>query len=314
MQRNDMKIKISLIILCLFLTLLGTSCAERTQTVEQPTPTSTNVFAISSTSTSTPTPSTVLYPTATSALQILTDSQTELVFLTLEDESCQLPCYLGITPGKTPLGSATQKLDAMGATFIGKSEHVYEDGKIYNYAYSLHIQKPAGNIGQHIDLYVSNGEIFRMSVEILGGSSNPLVFEHWHRYSIPSVLQKFGVPDAVDSEGQNSVWVLYNEIGFYIGNSGVDREANIVCPGFQEDGTSNAYLVLFDPQAKDLLTVSSVFDYIFAFSFVNGRLQKEPRISNSLPVEVFLGITAEQFYKQMMADPNACFERVNVEP
>ena len=308
-----MKIKIYLTILCMFLILLETGCAENTQAVENPTPTATKVFAIPSIPppTSTMTPIAVLY-TPTNALPILTDSQAELVFSSLEDESCQLPCYLGITPGKTPLGSATQKLDEMGAAFLGKSEHVYEDGKIYSYSYSLDIQTPAGNVGQHINLFVFKGEIFRMGVRIAGGSSNPLVFEHWHRYSIPSVLQTFGVPDTVDSEGQNNVWVLYNKIGFYIGNSGIDREADIVCPGFQEDGTSNAYLLLFDPKAKDLLTASSVFDYISVFSFVNGRLQIDTQ--NILPIEDFLGITAEQFYKQMMVDPSTCFKRLRTEP
>ncbi len=315
-----MKTKTSLTILCLFLILLQAGCAEISQVSENSNPITTETPAISSTSsTSTlppfsspaplPTQTRVLRATPTNSLPTLTDEQARQVFLSLEDESCRLPCYLGIVPGQTLLEDATQKLSLMGATLLGTNKYVYQGGELYEYSYYLDIGTPAKGVAQHIRFFVFDEKIFRMGVEILGASSKQLMIEHWMRYSIPSLLEEYGIPDAVDSEVETNVWVLYNDAGFYIGNMGVTREANIVCPGFRIDGAAHAYLLLFDPQAKDLLAASSEFDEISAFDFADGFLQINKQFIP--PIEVSLGISPEQFYKQVMADPTVCFERVN---
>lgn len=314
-----MKTKTSVTILCLFLILLQAGCAEISQVSETSKPIATETPAISSTSSpstltliSSPTPqptqTRVLHATSTNSLPALTDEQVHQVFLSLEDESCRLPCYLGIVPGKTLLEDATQKLNLMGATLLGTNKYAYQGGDLYEYSYYLDIGTPPKGVEQHIRFFAFEDKVFRMSVEILGASSRQLILEHWIRYSIPSLLEEFGIPDAVDSDVETDVWVLYNDAGFYIGNTGVVREANLVCPGLRIDGAANAYLLLFDPKAKELLSASSEFDEISAFDFADGFLQINKQFIP--PIEVSLGITPEQFYKQMMADPTVCFERV----
>jgi len=167
-----------------------------------------------------------------------------------------------------------------------------------------------GSVSQHIKLYVFRNNIFRLDVEISSGF-DPIFYEYWSKYSIPSVLEQIGNPDMVnvshDIRLGNDVELVYNEAGVYLGNWGIFRDDKLVCPGIRDGITNGLFIISYDPKQREEIIKSSEIDEIYVFSFENGVFQKE--IGGYLPIETVLGITPAQFYEQMIIDPTFCFER-----
>jgi hypothetical protein len=95
-----------------------------------------------------PTPTAL--PTATSQAilpiiggTLITTAQENRLVKTLQLEECELPCYLGITPGKTSWASAQQILADLGAEYVGED---YEGGTgMRGYAYKILVSDTASS-------------------------------------------------------------------------------------------------------------------------------------------------------------------------
>jgi len=324
-----MKLRITLTKYCLFFFLLLTGCVKVTQ-AENPTrsvdsrtmvPTlSPSSISITHNQQETPvvlltqtlTPTNTLLP-PTQSIPTPSDLHLEKLFKSLQDETCQLPCYLGIVPGQTTFDDADHKLKDLGATNYGMSEFANQSEPMYRYSYSLNVYVSSEHVSQSIHLYVYNGNVVRMEVN-LSSPLDQIFYKHWCKYSVITLLEQYGIPDAVHVEyeqrGGNDAWVLYNDPGILMGNLGIGREDNLVCPGFRENITARVHMQIFAPKYQEALATSSQFDGISLFSFQDGLLE----VYRNTSIETILGIGPEQFYEQMMADPNTCFERVGVEP
>jgi hypothetical protein len=328
-EEPDIKSKAFLVVVCLLITLLTTGCFQDVQTEQpttttatpmRPTSTATSTYTVRTqtespkvTSTQTATPTNTHLPTI-GLKPTLSVRQVEQVLDLLQDETCQLPCYLGIIPGQTKFNDANQKLKSMGATIYGELELPYEDEIMNAYYFTLDVDITSESVGHNVKLYVYEEIVFRMEVDISGPLSK-LFYEYWSRYSITTIMENNGLPDAVyissKQRAGNNVWFLFQESGFFMGNKGIDREDNLACPGFRRDITRSIYMLLFDPSYHEALSASSELDYISMFSFQDGLWQNDT--DNIVPIELILGVELDQFHEKMLADPEKCFERLFVE-
>lgn len=311
---NMMKIRTSIILFGLVF-LIMSGCAD----IEPPS----HTIAATSTeeqknATKTPEPSpiptnTIAFP-PTPFIPTPSDEQVNELFNALQDKRCLPPCYLGITPGKTRFEEANYKLLNIGARIALHPPHyAYEDEIMYKYNYVVRHYLPEGYVSQGIGVFVYKGYVFRMDVD-LGSSINGLLLKYWDKYTIPSLLAQYGIPDAVfvsPYDELSSVWLLYSKNGVFIENASLSEEKDIVCPDIQEDNSSGIDMILFAPEFNDWLVASSKLDAGINLAL---EVQKEginPYID--VDIETVLGITPKQFYEQMMTDSYTCFRRVSHE-
>jgi hypothetical protein len=315
-QQLTEKLKIIPITLCLFFTFLAGGCVQGAPT-EQPVP----IFTVPASETPTVTPtSTPAKPTLPPTRLIPTPSleQVERAFTLLEDANCQLPCYWGIVPGETTFEQAKVTFETLGAVLLGSRTYSFNDGELLQYTYTWNFYEATQQSSQLIDLYVFDDVIFRMEIHLRGQSFNQTFHKYWGKYSITNLLEEYSVPDAVyvdpESDGGNDTWAIYQKQGIYIGSLGIgiERDDNLVCPGVRENITNTIFILLFAPEYSDMLTASIQFDEIRAFGFENGLMQIYT--DSMVLIDTELGIGPQEFYERMMADPDACFERLSVEP
>jgi len=242
-------------VIYLTISALLSSCSKVAPTDVKPT---SKVNVVTSTEISTEKPLITPLPTP-SPRPTRSDMQLKTFFDLLQDDKCLLPCYLGIVPGKTTMDDASTILQNTGASIYAVMEYPYQNSSIQGYSYSLDIE---AKISQSIKLFVYDGIVFRMEVYV-GSPFDQLFYKYWSKFSIPAILKSHGQPDAVYTaynphwEKQilgNNVAVLYHDPGIYIGNQGLPREDNLVCPGIRDGITQDIFRGL---KQRNLLSVLS---------------------------------------------------------
>ena len=172
----------------------------------------------------------------------------------LHSKDRRLPCYLGITPGKTSLSQAKAILDSFGAS--SRAPYTRQDGAI-DYHYYLIVGDPGEayatsymdkinlEIGQGIDLW-SNGdedEVQIIEVYLSAATSMPKFQKYWERYSPQEIFRQYGQPDQIyaaidypqiDDSGY-ILYFIYEELGVVIQIYPVKQRGQI-CPQFQGKG------------------------------------------------------------------------------
>lgn len=283
----------------------------------QETPTATNLLPSAgkdehSNPTQTPTPIKGIEFPSTPFVPTPSDIQTNYFLNALQDENCQPPCYLGILPGKTRFEDAHYKLLNTGARYVVMNipHHLYDGAVMYKYNYVVRHYLPEGYISQKISLFIYDGYVFRVEVS-LNSSIEGELFNNWTKYSISSLLNQYGVPDRIfvsSDKELNDVWLLYDETGIFIGNEKASKNENQICPGFEEENhTSSAYMLFYDPKSNALLTSSSEIDSITTFEFHETGMWFDYEWTST---DTVLGITSEQFYRHITSELSPCFERV----
>jgi hypothetical protein len=143
---------------------------------QEPSPT----FTLTPTATNTPTPTPTLTPgTPTLSADEGYDAVTQLL---QTNGGCDLPCFLGITPGKTTWDEANRMF-----SHFGKSTEPDISKDAFN-IYSFSLNKKGG-----VDPYV-------FSFYVVNGNQTPLIYAdipYQKRYSIKEIVATLGTPTRV---------------------------------------------------------------------------------------------------------------------
>jgi hypothetical protein len=232
----------------------------------------------------------------------------------LQLEGCELPCYLGITPGKTSWSSAQQILSDLGAEYKGEA---YESGTgMLGYAYKILISDttivmatPIVNPTHPLDitqslsfLIGSDSIVQRISVDV-GTAIQELKFHnYWSRYSPQQIFIRLGKPDSIYYSPQegNRMAIIYKSLGVVIKFSGM-REGDSVCPNFEING--------YTERKFTLTNIASGLSLL-----PEGERVPFTDREHWLPVAEYLRMSQEELYNQIIADPTICFNVKVVEP
>lgn len=307
----------------IFTSFLLTACATSTTPVSN-TPTSITTFApsltplptdppimstLSPTKSFVPTISILLIPT-------LSAEQETRLAETLQLESCKLPCYLSIIPGKTSWPEAQSILSELGASYV--SEY-YESG-LRGYEYKLKIGIPQSNNNTPVinnessQLVISQSLIFTLEdsvvqrIQVVIGTINlaSRFHDYWARYSPQKIFALLGPPDAIYmgrvysvNDGSHMA-IVYESLGIVIEFHG-RREDNNICPSFEMGSSVKRYVYLTNRES----TLSLLPE--------NGRVLPTDR-DVWLPIDHVLGISVLDFYNQLLSDSSVCFEANVTDP
>ncbi len=227
----------------------------------------------------------------------------------LQSQDCVLPCYLGISPGKTLVSEAQLIMRDIGAFDHG--DYVRKGG-LNTYNYMLWVGDPSAanetpspdgstvKIYNHIALIASAGTVQGLGIDIIASKSMAKFRQYWSRYSTSQIFEQIGKPDHLYightdpfvEENGRALLIEYDKQDVLIEFYGTSRDNN-VCPEL-EARYIDLRLSLYNPNS--------------GLSFLaNGRVPPTDR-SVWLPVEEALGITTKEFYNRVISDPSTCFK------
>ncbi len=248
----------------------------------------------------TPTPSPTLTPLPTLTAR---ESETRIRELLRTNGDCELPCWWGITPGRTTWAATRQFIIQMGGR---TSDMLHRDGSIGH---------GVGGFDAN-DIYTSVGVLERggvvESIEVaIEGEHNQLVFlEDWKYYSLSQILAIYGEPSRVwiqlaagpvmpGSTMGYGIWLFYDHLGFLVsyGGSGVVVQSIYrICPAQNgPGGIVSIRLWLQSPHSKTSLE-----------ELAGVTRENLPYLR---PVEEATGLSVDEFYALFtQSDAPACFE------
>jgi len=238
----------------------------------------------------------------------ITTKEVERVVDLLHSHECKLPCYLGITPGKTSLNEAKAILKSLGGSQQG--DYIRKDGAT-EYSYSLKIGDPAAinetpapdsltlAINHHVSLITDRDIVQIIGISASATKSLARFREYWSRYSAAGIFLQIGRPDHLYIDTTTPDWVengrtllvIYEKLGVVAELYGTGHENNI-CP--ESEAT-------FISLRLSLYNTSSPLSI-----YSDGRVPPTDR-EVWLPIEEVLGVDEVEFYDQVISDPSACF-------
>lgn len=250
----------------------------------------------------TPTPTNTLTATPTlentyrTPIPTLSSSAEEQLVEIINSSDCILPCYMGITPGKTKLEDAKILLESLGAKFWAQGTQ--DNGKWYDYL--LLVDDPSismvngmvedHRISNNIVLIVIDDVVQQINVWILGQGFSSKFQDYWSRYLPKGVFLQIGVPDEIYIGKGGSLALVYEQLGII----------NIY-ETFWKDGQ-------LCPQNE---TVYFDRRFILTNKDISAEIYSEQKDSLKLwsnLIEESLGVTVQEFYDQVIADDSVCFD------
>jgi len=221
----------------------------------------------------------------------------------LHSIECSLPCYLGITPGKTNFEEAKLILEKYG----GNTARPYMNtGNTQFYNYELWLTPDFFNsnkqVFHEIDLAVTNDVVEKMEVRLQAYMSTIPEFKRlWGGFSMHELFNNYGRPGQIYVDNTNAsvadgkyTFVLdYQNIGFWVELSGM-KKGESICPQ-TEDSMILETLILYDPAP-------------------NWRSVWAPSKKTSWVVtSEALSIDSLYFYQKILADATSCFTQTKRE-
>lgn len=214
---------------------------------------------------------------------------------------CQLPCWWGITPGKTSWGDAERFLRYLGAN-IGQTK--LESGIIY---YNISVSNNSYGFFEQL------GVVDTVSVMgNNGGTQNQRDFESmWESYSPKQVLGRYGVPSRIllsttgvtglGDTGNNGyiLWIFYDYSGFMIRYDGTVADLPVYhfCPELKvgADDISRIDITLQYP------------DHPLPLEQHDSILPTQP--SRAMSIQDATGMSLKEFHQLFSQDEKpACFD------
>lgn len=262
-------------------------------------------------------------PTATETLtpRPLTMTPTLLPTLTADEREqkvrellktnagCKLPCWWGITPGKTTWTEAERFLLSLGAT-IGNTPD--PSGTIFHGTGGFDFA------GRGIDNSIGFDERTGIVESIFihaEGYNDPLQFQAlWAQHSVQNIISTYGQPTRVwlqtaghfteppgGKEMGYTLWLFYDNMGILVRSLGRVRYAPIyhICPAVQNEaeGMIRMDMYLQSPDNPTSLEVASGTE----------RRPEEKEFIRT--IQEATGLSVEQFYKLFtQKDKPACFD------
>lgn len=260
-----------------------------------------NIVA-SETSTTTPTETLIVTPTLENTFRTpvptLSINVEQKMVETLKSSKCSLPCYMGITPGKTTWDEAKVLLESLGAKF--QIQNTQDSRKGIDYLILIDdpsISMVDGLVEDHrishdIAFIAFNGIVQKIRIWILGRGISPKFQEYWSRYTPKGVFLQIGVPDEIYSTNSGALALVYKQLGII----------NIY-ETFWEDGQlcPQNETVYFD-RRFEITNPDSPFEIYSE----NEASLKVKEIWN--PIEESLDVSVQEFYDQVITDDSICFD------
>jgi hypothetical protein len=244
-----------------------------------------------------------------------TESLSRMIGL-LQSDTCELPCYLGITPGQTTWDEAETILDNLEAFYSFNTDangllihniHLDIGSELAGVTSDLRTNNTGLSIGQSLQLLVKDGMVQKLWTTVSTGApsaSVPLFDDYWSRYSLEEVLHRLGVPNQIvmdppfpGATGTGFI-LVYGQIGVIV-QIGEEIRDNQICQGSEK---SYAYLQLI------LTNISSGMDLYRP----GGVAPTDSEVYK--PIKDVLGIDEDEFYSALMSNPSKCFEIQNHTP
>lgn len=227
--------------------------------------------------------------------------QADLMHL-LKSDICNLPCYLGIEPGKTTFDEAGNIISKLGGILRADYENVYEG---YPEKPPLRLSSYIFDVNSlfYINLIVSgkNNQVQQIIFDALG-NFQPLFYEAWEKYSIESIFKNYGEADQIFIYKNNNngakrydIRVVYLNYGLIIDWSGLligNSTDYKICPKFSKENIHSLQIILDEPQ--------STFENIPSSYIGFEEMYKS--------TEEILGISEKEFYDQVVANDSVCFD------
>lgn len=187
--------------------------------------------------------STILPRTAVTPFPTIAQTQEAAVAALLASESCDLPCYFGITPGETSKDVAEAILASLGAQNRFDWNFV-EDG-LQGYGFQIWIGDDSladatrvpysapreEEIYQQFNITIEDNKVQRVFTHIVTTRLSDKFEKYWSKYTLKRVFLSLGVPDmAVASIRRNSynILVVYESAGVVLETAGTKR--SLICP------------------------------------------------------------------------------------
>lgn len=216
----------------------------------------------------------------------------------LKSSDCNLPCYMGIVPGKTKWSDAKLLLETLGAKF--KAQGPQGIGKWYEY--NIRIDDPSIRmtnaavedhvISHDVGLVVIDDVVQQTYIWILGRGLSRKFQDYWSRYSPKGVFLQTGTPDAIYVGKGGTLALVYKQLGMIN-----------MYETFWKDGQ-------LCPQNETIY-----FDRRFVIKNINTSdalyTEYEDSLENKTlwnPIEESLGVSDQEFYDQVIADDSVCFD------
>jgi hypothetical protein len=248
-----------------------------------------------------------VYLTPTFIPTILPNQEQRMINL-LHLKNCELPCYLGIIPGKTSWEDAQKILNTVGAKYVGEGS---ENG-FPIYGYSINIGDlttiyitPDTNTGsgdleisQHINFTIGENTVQRIYASIETIKFVSKFREYWSRYLLDGILQRIGKPNkiflGISQQGDGySIFFIYEDISTVLYFNAI-KTGRLVCPLSQDKMLPSLQMTVTNRIIlPDLYTPGKV---------------PPTNLNVYLPIEEALGVDETEFYNQIRLEPQTCFE------
>jgi hypothetical protein len=256
-----------------------------------------------------PTPSKTpgLFLTVTFLPTIFPDQEKRMVDL-LHSSHCELPCYLGITPGETPWETAEGTLKTIGADYLGKS---FESGfQIYDYEIKIGDPMSAqitpdsntgsGDLGidQYVRVTVGGNTVQQIYASIGTEKFVTKYREYWSRYLLDEIIQRLGEPDkifmSIPEWGQGySIFTIYENQNTVLSFDGIETEHS-VCP-------------LWPDKMQPFLSIVVTNKAVLSNLYAPGKAPPTDPVAY-MPIKEALGIDENEFYNRIQANHQVCFD------
>lgn len=225
--------------------------------------------------------------------------QDEMSALLSDNNGCELPCFLGIVPGKSTLEDAKTLL--LKFHLADRIYHAEGSGR-----YRINTFVELENISLELDItfFVQEDIVSWIKVEtdlIGGGKGKTEAFKTMSRYSLSEIFQRHGVPDEIYFEMPDRYIGYYPLLVIYEGKMAILLEGETtvdadsfftICPNIRDYEYIGLKLALISPSsATDVRTL--IFD-----------------VPEGPTLEEVTGISIEEFYQLMLSEKEnaGCFQ------
>jgi hypothetical protein len=219
------------------------------------------------------------------------------------NRGCELPCWWGITPGKSP------ESDLLVLSKPGGLEKWYPwptSGALERSEYALHVN-PYNLLNLSLTIYTQNGIVQYLAILADNVREFPNFSKAMQRYSLSNVFLQYGKPSRillfvmspkeVGAPPIYDFWVFYDDKGIlilyeYAKWTNIDKSIHI-CPGYPDIRYIGFYLI--SAESKTPLD-----------SLVDGGLSSQ---ALEMTLEKTTNLSLDDFYS-VVIDPNrqACFD------
>ncbi len=239
------------------------------------------------------------FPTST-YFPTLSVSQSADLIQFLKSDICNLPCYLGIEPGKTTFQEAGNIITEIGGRLRAGYENYYEGypekSPLHLDTYILISHDTDKPVYQDIYITEKDGKVQQFLVDVFS-NSQPLFYEAWANYSIESIFNKYGKPDQIlIYPGERyDVRVLYLNHGMIIDWLGMQNDnyfEHKLCSKFSKENIISLVVVVADTKSAFEIIPSSYMGFEEMWKSTNETL----------------GVSEKEFYDKVVQDSTACFD------